>query len=88
MVPILRFSISLEWLRERSKNALFCVFGLEGTPTDTGGICCQSAVNDSLEALDIQALTTPVVSEMFFGFRASPPMMPASVVLDEVTNCY
>jgi hypothetical protein len=88
LVPILRFSISLEWLRERNKDALFRIFGLEGTPTDTGGVCCQSAVNDSLRAINIQALTTPTVSVMFFGFRVSPPMMPASVVLDEVTNCY
>lgn len=47
----------------------------------------KSAVNHGLGAIDIQALTTPTVSVMFFGFSVSPPIIPASVVLEEVTNC-
>jgi hypothetical protein len=45
-------------------------------------------VEISLITSDIQALTTPTTSVIFFGFRVSPPMIPASVVLEEVTNYY
>ncbi len=44
-----------------------------------------SALHDILSASNVQAFTTPIVSVIFFGFKASPPIIPASVVLDEVT---
>jgi hypothetical protein len=77
----------LKWVSDDNQDTLFGIFGFEGTRSDTSGICHQSAVDYDLGAIDIQALTTPTVSVMFFGFSVSPPIIPASVVLEEVTNC-
>lgn len=79
--------LASQWLHNGTYDVLFGIFGLEGSRPDTGGICCQSVVNYGLGTIDLQALTTPTISVIFFGFSVSPPIIPASVVLEEVTNC-
>lgn len=69
-----------------TENALSSIFCLESSLPDASCVYAGQRCFMLKSANNVQAFTTPIVSVMFFGFKASPSIIPPSVVLDEVTN--